>query len=360
MQLGPRAGNAWDQDERRAHLDYVCDMIDWAVDQYTLHSPLGVKLIVGPEMGMYGWQSLSLREMHEKYAIEIPGPETDRLIEKAKEYGCYISPGSIAERDTACCEHLVFNTQILVGPEGVLYRYRKVQPWMPHENTVSPHDLLPTGYDTDEFPLFPVVETEIGRLGGWICYDSQFPEIARQLAYNGCEIFLGSTAYMDPYGRPPVDAWATCCRTRSIENMAYGIYTGSSVGIKQLASAPTSGNSLIVDFEGRVLAQTGHGETLTCATLDIDALRDHRKHSRLNNHLVNLRTEAYTYLQTPRWQQQVQLADAPDWNLDDADEVSCRQIERFWSEYYGEKVEVPRWRPSSWSETYQDTVGQAR
>ena len=47
--------------------------------------------------------------------------------------------------------------------------------------------------------------------------------IARELAFKGCEIFIGSTAWMDPYGRPPLDWWQTCCRSRSIETwpMAY-------------------------------------------------------------------------------------------------------------------------------------------
>jgi len=356
MQLGPQAGTALDEKDRKAHFDYTCQMIDWSVDQFALHAPLGVKLIVGPELSVYGWPCYSLRTLHEKYAIEIPGPETDRLVEKAKEYNCYISPGSFVERDTESCEHLIFNTQILVGPQGVLYRYRKVQPWWSHEPSVSPHDLLPAGYDAEKNPLFPVVETEIGKVGGWICYDALFPEIARQYALNGCEIFLGSTAYMDPYGRPPVDQWNICCRSRSIENMAYGIYTGSGCGVSSLPSYPTSGGSIITDFEGRILAQSeGPGESLTYATFDIDALRDHRKHSRLQNTLAHLRIEAYDYLKTKKcWTQQSQFKDAEELNFDQADEINCKEIERFWSEYYGEKVEVPRWRPSAWTETYEE------
>jgi len=351
MQLGERAGHAFTRQEMRQHMDYVCEMIDWAVDQFSLHSPMGVKLIIGPELSCYGWQSFSHRELHEKFAIEIPGEETQRLMEKAKEYNCYVSPGSILERDPESSKHMVFNTQVLVGPKGVAYRYRKVQPWWSHEPSVSPHDLLPAGYDTKKYPLFPVVETEVGNVGGWICYDSCFPEIARQLALNGCEIFLGSTAWMDPYGRPPIDVWKTTCRARSIENMAYGVYTGSGCTVSCLFSYPGSGGSCIVDFEGRVLAESpGPGESLTHAILDIDALRDHRKHTRLNNFLAHLRIEAYDYLKVKKcWTPQAQFKDLEDLNFNEADEINCKEIERFWSEYYGEKVTVPRWRPPSWS-----------
>ena len=120
LQLGPRAGSAASPGEVKARLDCFCQMVDFAIGTYDQLSPLGVKLMVGPELALWGWPSRSTRELHEKYAIEIPGPETERLIEKAREYNCYISPGSFLERDPENCSHLVFNTQILVGPTGVL------------------------------------------------------------------------------------------------------------------------------------------------------------------------------------------------------------------------------------------------
>ena len=71
---------------------------------------------------------------------------------------------------------VVFNTTCLIGPEGILYKYRKVNPWIPYEVHASPHDL--EGYDE---PLFPVADTPIGRIGCAICYDWLFPEAIRQL-----------------------------------------------------------------------------------------------------------------------------------------------------------------------------------
>lgn len=353
LQLGPRTGNATTRSEVKDHLDYFCQMVDGAVAEYHLHSPMGVKLMVGPETALLGWPSKSTRELHEKYAIEIPGPETERLIEKAAEYDCYLSPGSVVERDPECSEHLVFNTQILVGPRGVVYRYRKMQPWWPLETAVSPHDLLETGYDTEKYPLFPVVETEIGRLGGFICYDACFPEIARQLALGGCEIFLGSTAWMDPFGRPPLDWWTVLCRARSIENMAYGVYAGSGVPPSRGAE-PTSGGSFIADYEGRILTQSaGSGETMTYATLDIDALRDHRLHDRGNNVLAHLRLGAFDYWRANAgFTPQAQLGHAAELTLEEADEIGCREMERFWSTYYGETVETPRHRPPGWDASW--------
>jgi hypothetical protein len=45
----------------------------------------------------------------------------------------------------------LFNTTCLVGPEGILYKYRKVNTWIPYEVHTSPHDL--EGYDEPLFRL---------------------------------------------------------------------------------------------------------------------------------------------------------------------------------------------------------------
>jgi len=65
---------------------------------------------------------------------------------------------------------VVFNTSCLVGPEGMLTKYRKVNPWIPWEVHASPHDV--PGYNAE---MFPVARTEIGNLGCAICYDWLFP-----------------------------------------------------------------------------------------------------------------------------------------------------------------------------------------
>ena len=98
---------------------------------------------------------------------------------KAREHGVYIQTASFLERDDRYPGH-VFNTTCLIGPDGLLTRYRKVHPWIPWEVHASPHDL--PGYAE---PLFPVAETEIGRLGAAICYDWLFPEAIRAAGAAG-------------------------------------------------------------------------------------------------------------------------------------------------------------------------------
>ena len=139
------------------------------------------------------------RELLEKLAVPIPNEHTDRLDGKAREHDIYIQSGSMLEVDPRW-PGVVFNTTCLIGPEGILYKYRKVNPWIPYEVHASPHDLA--GYDE---PLFPVADTPIGRLGCAICYDWLFPEAIRQLAANGAEVLIRVSAYMDPVGRDRAD-----------------------------------------------------------------------------------------------------------------------------------------------------------
>ncbi len=238
-------------------------------------------------------------------AVEIPGPETDKLAEMAKKYSTYIST-SIHERDSKYPAYFL-NTAFIMNPKGkIILKYRKVNPWIPLEVSTSPHDLL----EFYEEPIFPVVETEIGNLACMVCYDQFFPEVARQLAYNGAEVILKPTIF-PPYPQhmnyDPYDWYTTVNKMRSIENMLYGINCNSG----------KYGNSMIVDYMGRVLAKGAKGRQMTIgATIDVQGLRDYRNKTQLHNMLQQLRTECYTYLDKPMWPVNKPLTegdDYPEW-----------------------------------------------
>ncbi len=92
--------------------------------------------------------------------MPIPNELTDRYRGKARQRGIYLQTGTFLEVDPRWPGH-VFNTTCLIGPDGLLSRYPQgAIPGFPGKLHTSPHDL--PGYDE---PLFPVVETEIGRLG---------------------------------------------------------------------------------------------------------------------------------------------------------------------------------------------------
>ncbi len=266
----------------------MLQMIDHSVVGYEPFFP--VRLVVFPEFAHAAPVYPTASELRQHLAVEIPNEHTERYVEKAKELDVYIQTGTFLEVDPAW-PGAVFNTTCLIGPDGLLSRYRKVNPWIPWEVHASPHDL--EGYN-EEF--FPVVETEIGRLGVAICYDWLFPEAMRQLTAAGAEILIRVSAYMDPWGaKAPMDWWTVINRARAIENLAYVVASNQGARLKNYPPFSWPGGSMIVDFDGRILAQAdeGAGEKIVVAEVDVGALRRARRQRRGHNHLAHLRSEAY-------------------------------------------------------------------
>jgi len=267
----------------------MLDMIDFAVGGYEPF--FDVRLIAFPEFGHAAPIYPTVERLIERLALPIPNEHTDRYQKKAKELGVFIQTGSFLEIDAKWPGH-VFNTTCLIGPSGILYKYRKVHPWLPWEVHTSPHDLK--NYDS---PLFPVAETEIGRIGCAICYDWLFPEAIRQLALGGAEVLVRISAYMDPWGTAqPLDWWTTINRAQAIENMAYVVASNQACSLQNYPPFSWPGGSMIVDFDGRILAQaeSGPGERIVVGPIDLPALREARTRRRGHNMLAHLRTEAYT------------------------------------------------------------------
>jgi len=270
------------------HVERMLAMVDQAVTGYSPFLP--VRLVVFPEFAHAAPVYPTARELYERLAVPIPNEHTERYVEKAREHGIYIQTGTFLERDDRYGE-VVFNTTCLVGPEGLLARYRKVNTWIPWEVHASPHDI--PGYEDE---IYPVVETPIGRLGAAICYDWLFPETLRQLTRNGAEVLIRVSAYMDPWGATaPMDWWTVVNRCRALENVAYVVASNQGASLAHYPPFSWPGGSMVVDFEGRVLAQAdpGPGEKIVVAPVDVAALRHERRTRRGHQTLAHLRSETY-------------------------------------------------------------------
>lgn len=272
----------------RPHVDRMLAMVDMAVEGYAPFLP--VRLVVFPEFAHAAPVYPTAKELHEKLAVEIPNEHTERYEAKAREHGVWIQTGSFLEREDRW-PGVVFNTTCLIGPDGILTKYRKVYPWIPWEVHASPHDL--EGYDEE---MFPVADTPIGRLGVATCYDWLFPEVLRQLTANGAEVLLRISAYMDPWGATsPMDWWTVVNRCRAIENVAYVVAANQGASLSHYPPFSWPGGSMAVDFDGRILAQAdpGPGEKIVVAPIDVAALRHERATRRGHQTLGHLRTEAH-------------------------------------------------------------------
>jgi formamidase len=292
--------NPIERRQMRANTERMLSMIDSAVAGAAPFLP--VRLVVFPEFAHAAPVFPTVAELLEKLAIAIPNEHTERLEQKAREHNLYIQSGTMLEAD-AKYPNVVFNTTCLIGPEGILYKYRKVNTWLPYEVHASPHDLQ--GYDE---PLFPVADTPIGKIGCAICYDWLFPEAMRQLAANGAEILIRVSAYMDPWGATePMDWWTVINRARAIENLSYVVAANQGASLKMYPPYSWPGGSQVVDFDGRLLAQAspGPGERIVVAPVDISALR-HERQTRIGHHmLAHLRTEAYPVYNSHRYPPQL-------------------------------------------------------
>jgi len=260
-----------DRSEIAARTRRMCEIAEQTLVGYEPF--FDVRLLAFPEFAHAVPIHDSPTKLLKHLAIPVPNEHTDRYQALAQKYGCYIQTGTFLERDDNY-PGAVFNTTVLVGPEGVLAKYRKVNTWIPWEVHASPHDFA----DYAEDP-FPVVDTELGKLGVAICYDWLFPETIRELAFRGAEVLIRVSAYMDPWGATaPMDWWTLVNRTRALENTAYVVAANQGAEMKHYPPFSWPGGSMVVDYDGRILAQAdpGPGEKVVVAPIDIRTLREER------------------------------------------------------------------------------------
>ena len=227
-----------------------------------------VDLLVFPEVSLQGY----LRKMSEvDYASrkdqihyylsegeKVPGPTTELICEYAKKHNMYIQFG-LAEINQA--ETAVYNSAVLIGPEGIIGIFRKV-----HANGESPP--FRPGI------AFKAFDTALGRVGPLICADLCYPESIRILAVQGAIIGTMSTAYpMVEDGDPLEDYNAYLYRTYANAQAAMSqlwLVQSNHIGRSDAKGASHYfGNSRIVSPWGKVVAECGYQETLVTATVDL-------------------------------------------------------------------------------------------
>ncbi|MCP5304648.1 MAG: nitrilase [Chromatiaceae bacterium] len=269
-------------------------MCELAVQTIVGYEPFfDVRLLVFPEFAHAAPVYDNVAQLHDRLAVPIPNEHTEEYRKLCQRFGCYIQSGTFLETDTKY-PGLVFNTTALIGPEGVLAKYRKVNTWIPWEIHTSPHDIA--GYREEPFP---VVDTELGRLGVAICYDWLFPETIRQIAFNGAEVIIRVSAYMDPWGSTePMDWWTLINRTRALENTTYVVAANQGARLENYPPFSWPGSSMITDYDGRILAQAdaGPGEKVVVAPIDIARLRAERDRRIGHDMQSHLRSSIHPYL----------------------------------------------------------------
>ena len=282
----------------KKNLDRCTELIDYAAGYYW---EWPCRLIAFPEYFLQGvttpGKGEKKRSQFMDVAIEIPSEETRVLGEKAKEYGLYVAGGGIVE-ELPDFPGYWFNAGIIIGPTGeVILKYHKWHIPAYLGLGTSPQDVLDRYrklYGGDLKSLFPVVDTDIGKLGIYICYDGWTPEVARALAFNGGEVLIHSTATPSNDIERVTDTWTLSNRARAQENMVYVLAPDwGKVQYKYYPENFCPGRSQIIDYHGRVIAESPYpGESVIGAMIDIEALR-RRRTMVTDNYWPDLRTEVF-------------------------------------------------------------------
>ena len=108
-----------------------------------------------------------------------------------------------------------------------------------------------------------VADTPVGKLGLSVCYDMRFPELYRELVSQGAEWLAMPAAFTVPTGRAH---WETLLRARAIENLCY-VAAPAQFGA-HTNGRETYGDSLLVDYWGKVMSRLAHGTGVITADFD--------------------------------------------------------------------------------------------
>ncbi len=250
VQMKPRLGEA------EENLVKMSEMISRIASQQK------VDLIVFPELITSG-NELGLR--FTELAQRIPGPTINLVAQRANEYGVYVAFGMVTKEKV---ESVLYNTAVLVGPEGDLVEvYNKIH--LRGEERMAFREGI----------KLPVSDTEVGSIGMMIGYDLAFPEVARSLTLDGAEIIL----VLANWEAAHIDEWKTYVRARAYEN---SVFVAAANRVGEDVTLNFGGESMVVGPRGQVYAsladetdpETGAPlEGFTVARIDLDEVRKFRE-----------------------------------------------------------------------------------
>jgi len=183
-------------------------------------------------------------------AVDVPGAATEALGAAACQANAYLAIGVI-ERDSQFSRGTLYCTLLYFGPDGrLLGKHRKLKP------TAAERLIWGEG----DGSTLTVIETDIGKIGGLICWENYMP-LARMAMYGkGVELYLAPTA-------DARDTWQATLRHIACEGRCFvlgcnqfvtkAMYPACLDGVEELADQPEvicRGGSAIVSPLGEVLA----------------------------------------------------------------------------------------------------------
>jgi len=232
---------------------------------------LSADLVVLPELCTTGYQFRDRKELLE-LAEPAGGPTLKALAGVAADCGGHLVAG-FAEKE----KDRVYNSAVLLGPDGVLGVYRKVHLFSEEKRLFEPGDA--------GFPVFRAGGVPLGMM---VCFDWIFPESARSLALGGAWVIAHCANLVLPFCQ-------NALITRALENRVFIISCNRTGAEERVAGKKYvfTGRSRIVGPDGKVLAD-GPPDAPAVITAEIDPSQASDKKLTPLNHLVrDRRTDQY-------------------------------------------------------------------
>jgi len=225
--------------------------------------------------------------LKESDAIRELAKHTEGIVQKFSElaisYNINIITGSMPEIKN----DLLYNVGYLCKRDGTTERYEKLH--------VTPDEARVWGMQGGS--SFKTFDTDCGKIGILICYDTEFPELSRLLADDGMDIlfvpFLTDT--QNAYSRV-----RHCAQARAIENECYVAIAGSVGNLPRVNNMDIQYAQSMVftpcDFSfpanGIKAEATPNAEMILIADVDIDLLRELNQFGSVKN-LRNRRKDLF-------------------------------------------------------------------
>jgi N-carbamoylputrescine amidase len=193
----------------------------------------GAQLVVLPELCNSGYVFESMDEAR-ALSEPFPGGETcNAWSEVAARRNLHIVAGV-----DECDGDTLYNSAVVIGPQGHIGTFRKVHLWDQENRFFTPGNLG-----------FPVFDTPVGRLASMICYDGWFPESYRECALKGADIVCVPTNWVPINGqREDREAMANILTMAAAHSNSVFIACADRIGTER--GQPFIGQSIIVSFTG--------------------------------------------------------------------------------------------------------------
>ena len=257
--------------EKDWNLAHGLEMIDQAAE-------VGANLVVLPELCSSGYV-FNTREEAKILAEEIPGgPACRAWADAAARHRMHIVAG-IAEREGRA----LYNSAVVVGPQGVIGTYRKNHLWAAENLFFEPGNLG-----------VPVFHTDIGRIAVVVCYDIWFPEVFRLAAMQGADILCVPTNWVpmpdQPAGLPKM---SNILAMGGAHSNSMFVAAADRIGIER--GQPFIGNSLVVSYTGWPIAGPASDdcEEMLIADVNLSDARRKRNWNDFNQVLRDRRIDLY-------------------------------------------------------------------